>query len=251
MLPRPCLTFIGHSMQSSMEAVAQAVLGSSGPAPSPESLEVELVEVEPAQQAGQLQQVSTLRAYCCYMHFLCALQAMHVVLLVGGEVNPLTLLRLDTAFFPGLLVLHTPLRFSDPYIAVQGWTSQLRRQSSDPAAEAAPQAPPQLSCSSEVATASSADRQISASTLRSADGAGPVVGNEQQWPLMTVSTDAPFPEPDAAIELQEQGHEQALLNAIGEQKVYPTSLSAQPHPRMHVLLGVQPSPQGTFGTAVG
>ena len=47
------------------------------------------------------------------------------------------------------------------------------------------------------------------------------MGDEQQWPLTAVSTHALSPEPDAVIELQEQGHEQALLNAIGEQKEVP------------------------------
>ena len=105
MLPRPGLTSVYYLMQSPMEAVAQAVLGSSGPAPSLESLEVELVEVEPAQQAGQPQQVSTLGAYCCYMHFLCVLQTMHVALHVsmGGEVNPLTLLQLTLPSLLGCL----------------------------------------------------------------------------------------------------------------------------------------------------
>ncbi len=99
-------------MQSPMDAVAQAVLGSSGPAPSPESLEVELVEVDPAQQAGQPQQVSTLGAYCCYILFLIGLQTMHVVLLVAAEANPLALLQLSAAFSLGLLVLVTLLRNS-------------------------------------------------------------------------------------------------------------------------------------------
>ena len=148
---------------------------------------------------------------------------------------------------PGLPVLVTLLR----KLLVQGWTSQLRRQSSGPAAQAMLQAPPQLYCSSGLATASCAHRQISTSTLHSADDSEPVAGIEQQWPLTAVSTHPSAPEPDAAIELQEQGHEQALLNAIGEQKAYPTSPSAQPHPRMHTLLGVQASPHGTVRTAVG
>lgn len=49
--------------------------------------------------------------------------------------------------------------------------------------------------------------------MRSADGSDPAMGNEQ-WPLTAVSTHTSSCEPDAAIELQEQGHEQALLNAI-------------------------------------
>ncbi len=77
------------------------------------------------------------------------------------------------------------------------------------------------------------------------------MGNEQQWPLTAVSTHASSCEPDAAIELQEQGHEQALLNAIGERKAYPTSLIAQPLPRAHTLLGVQALPRGTLRTAMG
>ena len=77
------------------------------------------------------------------MHLLCALQTMLVVLLVGGEVNSLTLLQLNVAFSLGLLVLVTLLRKSlDPHISVQGQTSQWCRQSSGPAAQAkAPDAP--------------------------------------------------------------------------------------------------------------
>ena len=250
MLTRPCLTSVAHLMQSPMEAVAQAVLGSCGPPPSPESLEVELVEVEPAQQAGQPQQVSTSRADCCYMHLISVLLTMHVVLLVstGGAVNPPTLLQLNAAFSPRMLVLVNLLRESlIPRIAVQEWASQLPQQSNGPAGPAVPQAPPQLCCSSKVATGSCVHRQISASTLRSAGGSQLVVGDEQQWPLTAVSTHTSAPEPDAAIELQEQGHEQALLNAIGEQKAYHTSPSAQPHPNIHLLLGMQPSRQALSG----